>query len=69
MGPVAEAAFLHRPTATLLVTDAVVYVPPAPPDVLAAYFGDSAARDPDFWPKSVLQVGRADWLSVQWVTS
>ena len=54
-GPVSETAFYHRPSKTLLVTDAVVFIPPAPPTTLfESAYGD-AARDADFWPKSVLQ--------------
>jgi len=58
-GPVTEAAFLHRPSRTLVVTDAVVFIPPKPPPtssaLFAGYFGEGAASQADFWPKSVLQ--------------
>ena len=54
-GPVSETAFYHRPSKTLLVTDAVVFIPPEPTSTLfESAYGD-AARDADFWPKSVLQ--------------
>ena len=54
-GPVAETAFLHRPTSTLITTDAVVYVPSAPPPIFETYFDKAAVADPSFWPKSVIQ--------------
>ncbi len=34
MGSLTEVAFYHRPTRTLLLTDAVVLVPPEPPAVV-----------------------------------
>jgi hypothetical protein len=54
-GPVSEVAFCHRPTKTLVSTDAVVYVPNAAPDILSTYFDSTTMEDADFWPKSVLQ--------------
>lgn len=54
-GPVAEAAFLHTRTRTLVTTDSVVYVPDAPPPIFGTYFSGGELNDPDFWPKSVLQ--------------
>jgi hypothetical protein len=54
-GPVGEAAFFHKRSKTLLVTDAVAWIPrgPAPP-IFRTVFG-SGVDAPDFWPKSVLQ--------------
>jgi Domain of unknown function (DUF4336) len=55
-GPVSEVAFCHRPTKTLISTDAVVYIPPSPPDILTTYFDvDTIRADPTFWTRSVLQ--------------
>ena len=56
-GPVSEVAFCHRPTKTLITTDAVVYVPRKPSKILSTYFDEETtiAKDPNFWPKSVLQ--------------
>jgi hypothetical protein len=56
-GPVSEVAFCHRPTKTLITTDAVVYVPNEPSEILSTYFDkDTVIKgDPNFWPKSVLQ--------------
>lgn len=56
-GPVSEVAFCHRPTKTLITTDAVVYVPNEPSRILSTYFDEDTVitRDPSFWPKSVLQ--------------
>lgn len=54
-GPVSEVAFCHRPTKTLVSTDAVVYVPSQVPPILSTYFDDATMQDPNFWPKSVLQ--------------
>ena len=34
MGSLTEVAFYHRPTRTLLLTDAVILVPPEPPAVV-----------------------------------
>ncbi|KAK9846457.1 hypothetical protein WJX81_004293 [Elliptochloris bilobata] len=36
IGPYQEVAFFHRRSRTLLVTDAVIFVPPAPPEVVRA---------------------------------
>lgn len=56
-GPVSEVSFLHRPTKTLIATDAVVYVPREAPQILATYFDEATIgdNDPTFWPRSVLQ--------------
>ena len=54
-GPVAETAFLHKPTRTLVTTDAVVFVPAQPPPIFSTYFAPSDTADPDFWAKSVIQ--------------
>mmetsp|Transcript_17590 Transcript_17590/g.40375 ORF Transcript_17590/g.40375 Transcript_17590/m.40375 type:complete len:474 (-) Transcript_17590:350-1771(-) len=55
-GPVSEVAFCHRPTKTLITTDAVVYVPKEPSNILSTYFDKDVMKgDPNFWPKSVLQ--------------
>lgn len=58
-GPVAEAAFLHKRSRTLIVTDAVVYIPPQPSPAASilfdSVFGSEAIASVDFWPKSVLQ--------------
>ena len=55
-GPVSEAAFYHRASQTLIVTDAVVFIPPAlPPTGLFESAYGAAALSQDFWPKSVLQ--------------
>jgi hypothetical protein len=55
-GPVSEVAFLHKPTNTLVATDAVVYIPSGKaPDIFSTYFDDATMNDPTFWPKSVLQ--------------
>jgi hypothetical protein len=56
-GPVTEVAFCHRPTKTLIATDAVVYIPSQLPNpyIFETYFGAEAVRDPYFWPKTVLQ--------------
>ena len=54
-GPVAETAFFHRPTKSLVTTDSVVYVPDEPPPIFGTYFGERDLGDPSFWPKSVIQ--------------
>ena len=36
-GPVAETAFFHRPTKSLVTTDAIVYVPDEPPPIFGTY--------------------------------
>lgn len=54
-GPVAEAAFYHRRTKTLVTTDSVVYVPSEPPPIFSTFFDARVIEQPDFWPKSVLQ--------------
>lgn len=54
-GPVGEAAFFHKKSTSLLVTDAVAWIPRGdPPPIFRTVFGAGVdARD--FWPKSVLQ--------------
>ena len=49
-GPVSEVAFCHKPSKTLIATDAVVYIPSgeAPP-VFSTYFDEATVRDPSFW--------------------
>jgi len=56
-GPVSEVAFCHRPTKTLITTDAVVYIPNEPSKLISTYFDEDTIikADPNFWPKSVLQ--------------
>jgi len=55
-GPVSEIAFCHRPTKTLVSTDAVVYIPSGTaPDIFSTYFDAQTIQDPEFWPRSVLQ--------------
>ena len=54
-GPVAEAAFLHRPTASLITTDSVIYVPATPPPIFGTYFDGRTLAEPTFWAKSVIQ--------------
>lgn len=36
IGPYVEVAFFHKPTRTLLTTDAVIFVPQRPPEVCPA---------------------------------
>ena len=54
-GPSSEVAFCHRPSRTLITTDAVVYIPSEPSEILSTYFDKETMGDPYFWPKSVLQ--------------
>mmetsp|Transcript_50299 Transcript_50299/g.75136 ORF Transcript_50299/g.75136 Transcript_50299/m.75136 type:complete len:460 (-) Transcript_50299:140-1519(-) len=56
-GPVSEVAFCHRPTKTLIATDAVVFVPEeGPPPIFGTYFDSQTMNSsPNFWEKSVLQ--------------
>eukprot|EP00797_Seminavis_robusta_P023151 Sro377_g129950.1 n/a (338) ;mRNA; r:11311-12416 len=55
-GPVSEVAFCHKPTKTLVATDAVVYIPTEAPNIFTTYFDTDTVRDdPTFWPKTVLQ--------------
>mmetsp|Transcript_51618 Transcript_51618/g.85607 ORF Transcript_51618/g.85607 Transcript_51618/m.85607 type:complete len:438 (+) Transcript_51618:3-1316(+) len=54
-GPVSEAAFYHKPSATLIATDAVVFVPPEAPPIFGTYFSEQQLAPPDFWAKTVLQ--------------
>jgi len=55
-GPVSEVAFCHRPSKTLVATDAVVYIQDGPaPAIFSTYFDEATTRDTYFWPKTVLQ--------------
>ena len=55
-GPVSEVAFFHKPSKTLIATDAVIYVPDEAPPIMETYFDPSIVRNDDtFWPKTVLQ--------------
>ncbi len=56
-GPVSEAAFFHKDSKTLFVTDAVSWIPrlDRAPDIFRTSFPDKVYDDDDFWPKSVLQ--------------
>lgn len=55
-GPVSEVAFCHRPTKTLIATDAVVFIQDGPaPEIFSTYFDESTTKDASFWPKTVLQ--------------
>lgn len=54
-GPVSEAAFYHKPSRTLVTTDAVVYVPPEAPPIFSTFFDAKTMAEPDFWAKTVLQ--------------
>lgn len=62
-GPVSEVAFFHRPTKTLLVTDAVVFIPNRwesygggeETNIFSTYFDRATIADPSFWPRTVLQ--------------
>jgi len=54
-GPVAEAAFFHKDTKTLFVTDAVSWIPrlSRAPEIFRTSFDDKTYDNDDFWPKSV----------------
>eukprot|EP00978_Attheya_sp_CCMP212_P045737 scaffold358780_cov63-Attheya_sp.AAC.1 len=54
-GPVSEVVFCHRPTKTLIATDAVVFIPSKAPSIFGTYFDSSQVQQDDFWPKTVLQ--------------
>jgi hypothetical protein len=55
-GPVSEVAFCHKPTKTLVATDAVVYIPSNAPNIFTTYFDKKVVEeDISFWPKTVLQ--------------
>lgn len=66
-GPVSEIAFVHRSSKTLVVTDAVICVPPVDASnptnekpfpiqpIFSTYFDDPTIDDPTFWPRTVLQ--------------
>ena len=48
-GPVSEVAFCHKPTKTLVATDAVIYIPDSPaPDIFSTYFEDATVQDASF---------------------
>jgi len=69
-GPTSECAFVHKPSKTLVVTDAVICVPsvsttaagdndstlqfPIQP-IFSSYFDETTLSDPTFWPRTVLQ--------------
>jgi hypothetical protein len=75
-GPVSEFAFCNCPTKTLIATHSVIYVPDGlAPSIFSTYFDDATTRDPDFWPKSVVQslflpldTNRPKW-HVSWLRS
>lgn len=54
-GPVTEVAFLHKPTSTLMLTDALVFIPKTllTPEIFQTYF-DSIDED-YFYERTVLQ--------------
>lgn len=55
-GPVSEVAFFHRPSKTLVATDAVAFIPDGPaPKIFTTYFDDAVVAEPTFWPRTVLQ--------------
>lgn len=54
-GPVSEVAFCHKPTKTLVATDAVVYIPTEASTIFTTYFSQREVQDPTFWPRTVLQ--------------
>ena len=54
-GPVSEVAFCHRPTKTLIATDAVVYIPRQAPPIFSTYFDPATLADTTFWARTVLQ--------------
>jgi hypothetical protein len=55
-GPVSEVAFYHRPSQTLVATDAVAFIPDGPaPHIFTTYFDNAVVVEPTFWPRTVLQ--------------
>ena len=56
-GPVSETAFYHKPSKSLITTDAVVWIPDEAPPIFGSYFDEKEViqKTPGFWPKSVLQ--------------
>ena len=55
-GPVSEVVFVHKPSNTLIVVDALVFVPPErPPRIFETYFDTATLQSPLFWPQTVLQ--------------
>ena len=58
-GPVSECAFIHHSSKTLVVTDAVICVPPVPDipiqPIFGTYFNQASLSDQTFWPRTVLQ--------------
>jgi len=57
-GPVSEVAFLHKPSKTLITTDAVVFIPSTKDVDLTIFntvFDPAVVSTPGFWEKSVLQ--------------
>ena len=53
IGKCSEVAFFHKKSSTLLVTDAVIYIPPGAPDILRSYREESAMEF-EKWKKSAL---------------
>lgn len=45
IGPFLECSFFHKETRTLLVTDAVIFIPPKPLDVIPVSYLLENARD------------------------
>lgn len=70
-GPVSEVAFVHKPTSTLIVTDAVICVPSVSTStttdaddstskyplqpIFSTYFDETVLSDATFWQRTVLQ--------------
>lgn len=56
LGPLSEIAFCHRPTRTLISTDAVIFNPTKPMQIALSYSDkDTVEVDTDSWGKSILQ--------------
>ncbi|KAL7539604.1 hypothetical protein ACHAWF_006460 [Thalassiosira exigua] len=58
-GPVSECAFVHKPSKTLAVVDAVICVPSVKlfelQPIFSTYFDSVTLEDPGFWQRTVLQ--------------
>ena len=58
-GPVSEVAFCHKPTKTLIATDAVVFIPDEKSvnkEIFTTYFQDPlVTEDETFWTRTALQ--------------
>lgn len=56
-GPVSEVAFCHRPSKTLIATDAVVFISSntTAPEIFSTYFDQDTLQDPTFWPRTACQ--------------